>query len=139
VSGGDGNDDLEGGQGADTLVGGGGRDELLGGGGDDSLDGGDGDDTLEGGRGGDTLTGGLGADRFVLRDGIGNDVITDFDLGEGDEIADYDNRRHVADVQFIAGSGFRVDCTRTGDFLMVEAAAEDADLAAYLENNFEIA
>ncbi|OED84357.1 retention module-containing protein [Vibrio breoganii] len=56
--------------------------------GDDELIGGDGADTLNGGLGSDILTGGLGADLFVwtdVDDGA-QDVITDFNLIEGDSI-----------------------------------------------------
>ncbi|MEZ9847204.1 retention module-containing protein [Vibrio breoganii] len=56
--------------------------------GDDELIGGDGADTLDGGLGSDILTGGLGADLFVwtdVDDGA-QDVITDFNLIEGDSI-----------------------------------------------------
>ncbi|MHA7827167.1 MAG: Hint domain-containing protein [Roseovarius sp.] len=38
------------------------------------------DDVLIGGAGDDVLEGGAGADTFVLADGSGNDVVTDFDL-----------------------------------------------------------
>ncbi|WP_133126190.1 beta strand repeat-containing protein, partial [Vibrio breoganii] len=56
--------------------------------GDDELIGGDGADTLIGGLGSDILTGGLGGDLFVwtdVDDGT-QDVITDFNLIEGDSI-----------------------------------------------------
>jgi Ca2+-binding RTX toxin-like protein len=52
----------------------------------DSLTGGDGDDLLFGGRGRDTLTGGEGADLFAVGRGSGRDLVTDFDVGEGDRI-----------------------------------------------------
>ncbi|GEM79227.1 retention module-containing protein [Vibrio superstes] len=55
---------------------------------DDELIGGDGDDILIGGLGNDILTGGEGADLFVwelLDDGV-EDVITDFNLSDGDSI-----------------------------------------------------
>jgi hypothetical protein len=65
------------------LTGNGGDDEISGGGGDDTLSGGSGDDTLTGGSGSDELTGGAGSDTFVFApgDGIGFDVITDFEIG----------------------------------------------------------
>ncbi|MFA0337736.1 retention module-containing protein [Vibrio breoganii] len=56
--------------------------------GDDELIGGDGADTLIGGLGSDILTGGLGGDLFIwtdVDDGA-QDVITDFNLIEGDSI-----------------------------------------------------
>ena len=60
-----------------TLRGGAGQDRLIGGGGSD---------VLEGGAGVDELTGGRGADKFVLAIGSGNDVITDFNVNDGDQI-----------------------------------------------------
>nr|WP_304623208.1 immunoglobulin-like domain-containing protein [Pantoea sp. Ap-967] len=82
-----GNDYLDGGKGNDILLGGAGNDTLLGGEGNDLLYGGAGNDTLIGGKGNDTLTGGAGADIFVWKAGdIGNDVIKDFKLSEGDRL-----------------------------------------------------
>ncbi|MCL6692651.1 retention module-containing protein [Pseudomonas sp. R3.Fl] len=73
-----GNDILEGGKGDDLLFGQGGNDTLLGG---------DGNDILFGGMGDDTLTGGAGADQFVWQKGeTGHDVVTDFNIGEGDSL-----------------------------------------------------
>lgn len=37
---------------------------------------------MEGGRGSDVLTGGRGTDTFVFQKGHGNDIITDFTIGE---------------------------------------------------------
>ena len=91
LEGGAGNDTLQGGRGADTLLGGEGDDRLGAGKGSDTLYGGAGDDTLlgrksndllEGGAGNDRLDGGGGDDIFVFGDGHGNDVITDFTIGE---------------------------------------------------------
>jgi Ca2+-binding RTX toxin-like protein len=62
----------------------GGDDVLRGGSGDDLLDGQSGNDTLQGGADNDTLTGGVGNDIFVFEDAFGNDVITDFDIGDSD-------------------------------------------------------
>jgi hypothetical protein len=50
--------------------------------GKDTLKGTSGADVITGGRGNDTLTGNAGADRFSFRAGDGQDVITDFKLGE---------------------------------------------------------
>ncbi|NHN78734.1 calcium-binding protein, partial [Azotobacter chroococcum] len=72
---------------ADTLTGSSGNDVLIGGQGNDTLIGSAGDDILIGGAGDDILTGGDGADTFVWRAGdTGNDVVTDFDPGEGDTL-----------------------------------------------------
>jgi Ca2+-binding RTX toxin-like protein len=67
-----------------------GDDDLRGGGGDDIIDGNGGDDRIVGGSGDDTLTGGDGDDRFIFRSGHGNDVITDFNTGTGQDINDGD-------------------------------------------------
>ena len=72
---------------SDVLNGGNGHDVLYGNAGNDLLNGGDGNDLLIGGVGNDTLTGGAGADIFVWKAGdLGNDVIKDFNAGEGDRI-----------------------------------------------------
>jgi len=86
VDGDDGNDILAGGGGNDTLAGGNGTDSLGGGAGNDSLNGGDGNDTLNGVAGNDTLTGGTGADIFTWSNNDNNDTITDFSIGQNDQI-----------------------------------------------------
>jgi len=90
--GGDGDDFLNGGKGKDKLDGGIGNDGLLGGKNTDILIGGEGNDFLNGGKGADTLTGGIGADNFYL-DGNSStiDIITDFNLGEGDKMTTFNN------------------------------------------------
>ncbi|WP_225932898.1 immunoglobulin-like domain-containing protein, partial [Pseudomonas oryzicola] len=83
----DGHDLLSGGNGNDILFGQGGNDTLDGGKGNDILLGGTGNDTLIGGQGNDILIGGSGADTFVWKAGdLGNDVIKDFKVAEGDRI-----------------------------------------------------
>lgn len=57
---------------------------------DDILNGGTGSDTLDGGVGNDTLTGGAGDDVFVYNIGDGDDVITDFNVGNSGAIDDDD-------------------------------------------------
>jgi hypothetical protein len=85
--GGAGDDILFGQGGDDYLDGGKGNDILLGGTGKDTLLGGEGNDLLIGGAGNDILTGGSGADTFMWKAGdYGNDVIKDFNAGEGDRI-----------------------------------------------------
>ncbi len=89
--GGKGNDLLYGDEGQDTLCGDLGNDTLHGGKdndlvkgcfGDNLLLGEMGDDTLVGGEGNDTLTGGEGIDTFVINPNLGNNLITDFQIGQ---------------------------------------------------------
>lgn len=97
IEGNGGQDTLQGGGGSDTVSGGSGNDDIDGGSGNDTLYGGDGDDTITGGAGQDVIVGGRGndvmsagsastTDTFVIRDGDGNDTITDFDPSEPDII-----------------------------------------------------
>ncbi len=88
----EGNDFLYSGNGNNQLDGGIGNDGLLGGKNQDILIGGEDNDFLNGGAGADSLTGGTGADNFYL-DGNSSatDIITDFNLGEGDRITTYNN------------------------------------------------
>jgi hypothetical protein len=67
-----------------------GNDILDGGAGDDTIDGNGGDDTITGGLDDDTLTGGDGNDTFVYNVGDGDDIITDFNTGTGQDINDLD-------------------------------------------------
>ncbi|AEV38854.1 Hemolysin-type calcium-binding region [Pseudovibrio sp. FO-BEG1] len=48
---------------------------------DNTIIGNDGDNHIEGGAGTDILTGGAGSDLFNFREGMGNDIITDFEVG----------------------------------------------------------
>ncbi len=73
---------LFGSHGNNALTGNAGDNTLSGRNGNDTLDGGAGNDTLDGGAGNDTLTGGTGDDIFVLYEGSGEDVITDFNVAE---------------------------------------------------------
>ncbi|WP_106745275.1 Hint domain-containing protein [Yoonia maritima] len=67
-----------------------GDDILDGGAGNDTIDGDGGDDRITGGADNDTLTGGDGNDTFVYNAGDGDDVITDFNTGTGQDINDGD-------------------------------------------------
>jgi len=73
-----GNDTIRPTSGNDTIIGTAGADRLLGLGGNDTITGGDGNDFLNGGKGKDTLSGGKGKDKFLLRRGVGRDLIQDF-------------------------------------------------------------
>lgn len=109
IEGGDGRDTLGGGDDADTIDGGadddliygdGGEDSLSGGSGNDTIYGGDDADTIDGGAGDDALYGGNGADVFVVTDNGGNDIIKDFNSGQGDIInIDYPGINSFADLQ----------------------------------------
>jgi Ca2+-binding RTX toxin-like protein len=72
-----------GGDGDDLIIGNLAGNFLYGGGGEDTIVGGGGKDTLYGGEGKDILIGGAGADKFMYSGD--NDVIKDFNPGEGDE------------------------------------------------------
>ncbi|MEO0393353.1 MAG: calcium-binding protein [Pseudomonadota bacterium] len=72
--------------GDDTLFGGQGADTMFGGQGDDQLFGNRDDDVLFGNRGDDTLTGGGGADRFAIGANQGDDIVTDFNIADGDRV-----------------------------------------------------
>lgn len=88
IAGSGGDDTLSGGSGNDDIDGGSGNDTIFGGNGDDTITGGRGDDTIIGGRGDDVMSAGNNSpsDTFVIRDGDGNDTITDFDPSEPDII-----------------------------------------------------
>jgi glycerophosphoryl diester phosphodiesterase len=101
-------DTLRGDRGEDLLLGRIGSDRLLGGAGDDTLQGGLGDDTLLGGLGNDMLIGGQGKDYFVLRQGVGQDVITDFHL-KHDQIRL--SGLALADLEITQGTGDRLNDT----------------------------
>jgi Ca2+-binding RTX toxin-like protein len=72
--------------GADTCDGGAGNDVVRGGQDADVLNGGEGDDYVSGDRGDDTVTGGAGADIFHSFGEAGVDLITDFNLAQGDRV-----------------------------------------------------
>jgi RTX calcium-binding nonapeptide repeat (4 copies) len=67
---------------AGTGMGGAGSDMLWGGSGPQVLQGGDGSDILYAGSGNETLSGGSGSDTFVFSAANGDDIITDFHLGQ---------------------------------------------------------
>jgi Ca2+-binding RTX toxin-like protein len=77
-----GDDNIDGGSQADQIWGDAGNDTLIGGTGDDTLIGGDGDDALIGGADDDLLSGGAGSNAFVFDQRSGNDIVTDFQIGD---------------------------------------------------------
>lgn len=92
----DGDDKFQGRPGDDTISGGAGNDDIdgdrdddliFGEAGNDIVEGDQGNDTLDGGVGNDQYRGGSGADVFVFTgDDFGNDVITDFNVNQGDSL-----------------------------------------------------
>ena len=115
-----GNDKLYGGDGDDTLSSTDGMNELHGGDGDDTITGGDGVDTINGGAGDDQMTGGLGDDIFVFNpgDGNGDDVITDFRGGNGNDQINLRNYRitesDLATRIDLFGGNVRIDLSDFG-------------------------
>jgi hypothetical protein len=100
----------------DNFTGTSGIDYLLGNLGDDVLSGLGGDDVLVGGAGTDTLTGGLGADRFVLTNGDGPDVITDFSIAQGDvlDISDVLAGAEITAAEFALSPGSFLTFVQSG-------------------------
>lgn len=96
-------------EGNDTLDGRGGNDMLFGFKGNDNIVGGAGNDLLVGSEGRDTLTGGSGEDNFMFtKPSQGQDVITDFNRNQGDEI--YIARSNFGNLAFgeLDASQFRL-------------------------------
>ena len=139
INGRDGNDKIVGSQGADKILGGAGNDNLRGKKGDDTIEGGigndkilgnGGSDILNGQQGNDELTGGGGKDKFVLSNDFGNDVITDFTLGE-DEIINTTGSIVLAVAS--VGDAINVAFSNTGDLLQVNLNGNNqAGLENYL-------
>ena len=115
IRGDDWGDDIRAGASDDTVSSGGGDDTIYGGDGNDILDGGAGNDriygeagndTLRGGAGSDTLTGGSGFDIIDVDSGGGDDVVTDFDIGDDDGDGYYNDQLDVSDLR--TSDGFAV-------------------------------
>ncbi|MNQ58651.1 Poly(beta-D-mannuronate) C5 epimerase 1 [compost metagenome] len=121
---------------AKTIIGGTDDSTLAGGEGNDYLDGGAGNDILIGGEGDDILTGDIGADTFVWQTGdIGNDVITDFNIGEGDRIDLSDllqgeNDGNILNFLRVDTTTSTLEISTTGQF----GAGGGADVTIHLEN-----
>ena len=109
-----------------------GNDMMHGGPGNDRLFGGDGDDTLNGGPGDDDLTGGTGGttnnDTFVFtQDGLGSDVILDFEEGAADASpADNDGSGDKIDL-----SAFDIDDSDLAGLLSERAGSVIVNLEDY--------
>jgi len=82
VNAGNGNDIMFGGAGNDTINGGAGNDTIYGSAGDDSINGGSGQDTIRGSVGNDSLSGGDDGDTFIFKSGDGDDIVSDFEVGQ---------------------------------------------------------
>ncbi len=83
-------------------------DSINGGAGADLIKGGAGNDSLWGNKGNDTLYGGDGDDTFIYKNGEGNDVIADFEIGDKIQVIAADIGSPTAangDVTFTVGSG----------------------------------
>ena len=105
---------------------------ILGGSSNDVLSGNDQDNIFDGLKGDDTLTGGAGKDKFVLSSEFGNDVITDFTLGEDEIINTTDN---IVLTVGCFGDSLKVAFSNTGDVLQVNLNGNDrAGLENYLLN-----
>ena len=114
-----------------------GDDRLIGGEGNDILFGQGGDDTLIGGAGNDLLYGGSGSDTFVWqKDDIGNDVIKDFNAGEGDRI-DLSDLLNDVDTEDLSNylqwddSSSTLLISTTG---ALDASASNADISIKMES-----
>ena len=97
-------DTFYGGAGNDSLHGLDGDDQLYGGAGNDNLQAGEGADTLRGGAGDDRLIGGGGNDTFVREEGDGDDVVTDFDIGDDDGDGKFNDQIDVSELRNPDGS-----------------------------------
>jgi len=117
-----------------------GHDIVNGGAGNDIIFGQEGNDILDGGSGADRMTGGSGGDTFVISaDAIGaiNDVITDFNPGQGDQIdlsellsgiapgTDLETTGYVSIVQNGANAELQVDVDGGGNNFQTVAVLEN--------------
>ncbi|MBV6624862.1 MAG: hypothetical protein KI793_18370 [Rivularia sp. (in: Bacteria)] len=108
------------------------QDLILGGDSNDFLEGKLKDNIIDGLQGDDTLVGGSGKDIFVLSSEFGNDVITDFTLGE-DEIINATDR--IVFTTGVDGDSLKVAFSNTGDVLQVNLNGnEQGELENYLLN-----
>jgi len=122
---------------ARSILGGTGDSILIGFDNGDNIDGGAGDDTIIGGKGDDILTGGSGADIFQWTssdlDAGASDVVTDFDVVEGDvlDLADILQTSDLAELDAIldfAMNGTDTVITVTKDGVSQSITLQDVDL-----------
>lgn len=100
-------------------------DRLVGTAGDDVINGRNGNDQIDGGAGNDTLAGGNGRDIFILQDGGGNDVISDFEVGQ-DKV--YFSFNGSSDILFLGGVFDGKSFTDfNGDSYLFQAVDADGD------------
>ena len=112
-------ENIVGGDGIDYIVGSSAANTIDGGAGADTILGGDGDDVITGGDGVDKLTGGNGSDTFVVKDtGSGNDVISDFTVGTGNDKVRMDL------------SGLKEDAAGNADVTLINIDLATSDVAA---------
>lgn len=120
----EGNDLLAGQRGADLLIAGNGDDTLRGGRARDTLLGGGGNDRLIGGAGADLLTGGQGIDTFKFRAYSGDDIVTDFTVGEDvldvrQFFTDIDQLLGVGGAASLDGSSTQIDLDGSNSILLL--------------------
>ncbi|MBX2866524.1 hypothetical protein KTR10_00995 [Candidatus Kaiserbacteria bacterium] len=130
LNGGFGNDVAFGGSGNDRLNGGAGNDELYGGAGNDSINAGTGDDDVFGSAGDDTLTGGLGDDVFYFNATGGEDVITDFTVGDdtlslANTVTDFQSAAAVEAASIATTDGILVDLGGGNSVLLIGISLDD--------------
>ncbi|MEM7172815.1 MAG: calcium-binding protein [Pseudomonadota bacterium] len=124
------NDKLHGKRGNDELRGGEGDDLLIGGAGKDKLHGGSGDDRIVGGTEADKLTGGAGSDIFILSEGDGRDVITDFLKGADVlDVSDFgfDDAAEVLALAKDNGERTVIDLSETSQIVLRNTVLDDLD------------
>jgi Ca2+-binding RTX toxin-like protein len=126
-----GNDIINGGAGNDTLYGDGGDDILNGGEGHDVLLGWTGNDTLINSAGNDTLAGQFGDDIYRIREGYGDALISNADLGNGYDVIEFDSAISPADIT-VSQSG--------NDLLLtINAKNEVITVSSHFSNQFNSA
>ncbi len=117
------------------------NDHLIGSSGADVIDARRGDDFIDGGAGNDVLTGDAGdndygRDIFVLREGGGNDIVTDFDIGEDRLLFDFNSYSDV-----FGPLGYLYDGQEFSDFTgltHVRVDAVDANADGVIDTMFTV-